>query len=98
MNVGPWIRPTTKLLGCHVTQGSHQLAFMGQVSSVLTRGQPEVSNPQGPLSVQQQVGRLNVAVNDALLVRICQCLRSLQSQLPDVSPILRRVVCRVQDV
>ena len=79
-----------RLLRTHVTQRPHQVARHRQAGlAVLHVGQPEVGHPHAAATVQQQVARLDVAVDDAHLVGVVQRLRRLDAQLrhaPEVSP------------
>ena len=71
-----------RLLRAHVTQRAHQVARHRQAGlAVLHVGQAEVGHPQLAAPVQQQVGRLDVAMDDAQLVGVVQRLGRLDAQL-----------------
>ena len=53
------------LLGAHVAERAQQVAGHGQAGVVLELGQAEVGDPEVAAVVEQQVGRLDVAVDDA---------------------------------
>ena len=73
----------------HVPQRADNVAGARQLIAALGLGQAEVGDPDLALSVQQQVGGLDVAVEDALLVGILQSLRHLDADPRHAAKILR---------
>ena len=57
-----------------------QVAGHGQPGLAVAVGQTEVGNPHAALSVHQQVGRLDIAMDHAQLVRVLQRLGRLHPQ------------------
>jgi hypothetical protein len=79
-----------RLLGAHVAQRAHQVAGDGQPGVALDVGQAKVGDPEAAAAVQQQVGLLDVAVDDAQLVGVVQRLGRLDAQLghaAEVGPV-----------
>ena len=66
--------------GTHVPHGSHDVTRPGQRRVRLAEGQSEVGDPQFALGIQQKVGRLDVAVDDAVLVGGVQRLGRLDAK------------------
>ena len=79
------------LLRAHVPHRPHHVAGPGQRRVRLASGQPEVRDPQLARVVQQQVGRLHVAVHDAMLVGAMQGPGRLDAQPRDRPEVLGRV-------
>ena len=79
INVGPWIAPALEPFGSHVTYGTRNLARVGQVVNPERLCQSEVGHPYDSLAIQQEVRRLDVAMQDALTVRIIQRIRNLDA-------------------
>ena len=69
------------LLGAHVAQRAEQVAGHGQAGLGVELGQAEVGDPEAAAGVEQQVGRLDVAVDDAERVGVVQGLGRLDAQL-----------------
>ncbi len=67
------------LLRAHVARRPQQQAGHRQRGFLDALGQAEVGQPDHALGVQEEVGRLDVAVDDAALVRVRQRLRRLQA-------------------
>ena len=71
VDIGPVIDRSTisqGLLLAHVTQSADQIPAHGQAGEVLTVRQAEVGNPKIAARVHQQVGGLDVAMDDADLM------------------------------
>ena len=60
------------LFGTHVADRAHDVACVRQARSIVEVGQAEVGNPDVSAEVDQEIRRLDVPVNDALLVGILQ--------------------------
>ena len=68
------------LLGTHVAWRAQQFAAAGQGEIVPVPGEAEVGDPQHATLVEEEVGRLDVAVNDTALVGVGQALRGLDAE------------------
>ncbi len=84
-------RVSRRLFRRHVRRGPHHRAFLGELLVALRpRRQAEVHQQRFPLFIEHDVGRLHVAVDDALAVRVRQRLREAPHDLdglPDVPPL-----------
>jgi hypothetical protein len=83
VDVGPVVHHPglgLRLLRAHVPQRPEQVAGDGQLGMAADQGQPEVGHPQLAAGVEQEVGRLDVAVDDAHLVGVLQRLGRLGAQ------------------
>ena len=73
------------LFGRHVVWCAHDLAFTGQAKRLRFLAQdlrqPEVGNLHPALAVHQHVLRFDVAMDDALVVGILQCVADLRHDL-----------------
>ena len=69
-----------RLLGAHVAERAEQVAGHRQPGVALDAGQAEVGDPEVAARVDQQVRRLDVAVQDPLLVRVLERLGRLESR------------------
>ena len=78
-----------RLLGAHVAQRAGQVAGERQAGVPLDVGHAEVGDPQIAALVQKQVGRLDVAVNDPLVVCVAERLGGLDAQAGDGAQIGR---------
>ncbi len=79
VELGPGVAPALKPLGGHVANRAHDVADFGQVIRIRRLGQPEVRDPNIAPGVQQQVRRLDVAVEDPLAIGILQGLGNLKT-------------------
>ena len=77
-----------RLLGTHVTHRAHQVAGPRQRGVGLAAGESEVGHPELAVAVQQQIGGLDVAMDDAVFVGRVQGPRRLNSQPHDRPKIL----------
>jgi hypothetical protein len=81
-DVGTPVNDTgASLLGAHIPRGSKQTIMLCKARVSDPSGQAEVGDPDCPLGVDQQVGRLDVAVDDSLVVGVSECLGSLKADL-----------------
>src|SRR5205823_4898711 len=64
IDVAPRVGPAIEPLRRHVAQRADDVAGLGRTVAPLGLGQPEVGEPDSPLGVEQQVRRLDVAVED----------------------------------
>ena len=71
VEVGPGVPLAAEPLGGHVAERAQDVAGPGQVV-VVDLGQAEVADPDDALGVEQEVRRLDVAVEDAAGVRVGQ--------------------------
>ena len=71
VDVGPGVPLAPEPLGGHVAERAQDVAGLGQ-PVVLPLGQAEVGDPDHPLGVEQQVRRLDVAVDDPAGVGVGQ--------------------------
>ena len=77
VDVAARVRLADEPLGGQVAQRADHVARARQLVIPLRLGQAEVGHPERPLDVQQQVGRLDVAMDDPVGVRVGQRLRRL---------------------
>ena len=75
-----------KLLGGHVTQGSHHVSGLGQVVVLGCLGQSKIGNPDIVFLVKQQVGRFDITVQDAVSVRVMDRISDLNANVGDLNP------------
>ena len=76
-----------ELFGGHVTQRADHVAGMGEVLRVAQLGQSEVGDPDRAAAVQEQVGRLDVAVQGPLLMGVLQGVGNLDAEPGHVAPV-----------
>jgi hypothetical protein len=69
------------LLRTHVADRADQVAGHGHAGVTLHAGQAEVGDPQLAAPVDEQVGRLDVAMDDALVVGVLQRPGGLQAEV-----------------
>ncbi len=67
------------LLGRHVPRRTHHLAGHGQVELLALHllGKTEIGDPYPSFLINQDVARLDIAVDHAVLVRVIQCVGDL---------------------
>ena len=80
VDVGAGIPLAAESLGRDISDSANDVAGVGQ-AFVLALGQAEVGDPDHSGRVQEQVRRLDVAVNDAAGVRVRQRLGDLAADL-----------------
>lgn len=71
------------LLGAHVTGSAQEAVMLGDAGIGESAGKAKIGHPDRSLFVDQEIGRLDVAVNDAMMVRMGQGFRGLQPDLGD---------------
>ena len=84
VDVGPVIDDPAagrRLLGAHVPQRSEDVAGHRQAAVGLHARQAEIGDPEVAMHVNQQVGGLDVAVDDPLAMGIIEGLGGLQAQV-----------------
>ena len=84
-----------RLFGTHVADRADQVARLGQAGRVMEVGQAEVGDPDVAAEVDQEVRRLDVAMHDALLMRIFEGFRRLRHAPGDRPIPLRRLAAIV---
>ena len=87
VDVATAVGPAAEALRGHVPQRADDVPLVGQLHRVVRLRQPEVGDPGGPLRVQEDIRRLDVAMQDALVMRVVQRLGDLQADArhaPDV--------------
>ena len=62
----------------HVVRGAGEVAGLGQARALVVAGEPEVGQQRRAVGAQQDVGRLHVAVHDAVRMYVGECLRDRQ--------------------
>ena len=78
-------------LGGEITQRADHVAGIRQVVAARQLRQAEVGDPGDLVLVDQDVRRLDVAVQDALVVRVIEGLRRLDADPGDESPVVGAV-------
>src|SRR5216684_360763 len=73
----------------HVSERADEVARTGRVAP-LVFGQSEVADPSLPFLIQQNVGRLDVAMNHSLLVGVHQGVGHLKSDAGHAAIVLGR--------
>jgi len=76
-------RPTEKQLRCDVVAAAEQLIDLGEIG-VGNLGQPEVDDAAAALVVDQDVPRLQIAMNHALLVDAVQARQDLRDDVDHI--------------
>src|SRR4051812_47594590 len=84
-----------RLLPAHVAERTGHVAGGGEALATLNRRQPEVCDPQMAALIDQQVARLNVAMNDTDLMGMFQSYRGLLNPLRYSAGICRRVPAQI---
>ena len=71
INVGAGVRCTAKSLRRQIAQRAHHVSAVGQVAPFLFR-EAKIGDPDNAVRIEQQVGRLDVAVQNALAMGMRQ--------------------------
>ena len=79
------------LLGAHVAQGADHVAGDGERIAAADVREPEVGDVDRAVRIEQQIGRLNIAVNDAELVRMLRASAACKPQRPPCVKLARRI-------
>ena len=87
VDVAPAVRDAPEPLGGHVPQGPDHVLRLRQVLPLLEFRQAEVGNPDIADRIQEQVRRLDVAVQHAALVGVRQGVGHLGAQAGDLAVI-----------
>ena len=85
VDVGADVALALEPLGCHVPDRAEDVAGVRQVVGVRGLGQAEVGDPDVPLGVEEEVAGLDVAVQDALVVRVVEGLGHLHAEAGDAA-------------
>ena len=94
VDVGTGVAAALEPLGGHVADRAHDVAGAGQVAVAGDLGQAEVGDPDRAVGVEQEVRRLDVAVQDAVLVGVVEGLGDLKPDPRHASRVLRGRVGR----
>ena len=92
IHVGAGVAPAVEGFGRHVPERAQDVAGVRQVLLVVRLGQAEIGHPDHPGGVQQEVRRLDVAMEHALGVGVLQGVGDLHADpghaLPVAGPLL----------
>ena len=91
INVGSLVddpSPGQGLLGAHVTERTDHVAGMSQAEITGKPRQSEIGDPERTIRVDQQVGRLDVAMEDAQTMGVVKCIGRLSTKSGDVAAIV----------
>ena len=81
------MEPVASLLGTHVARRAEQAVVVGEPRIGQAASQAEVGDPNVPLGVDQQVGRLDVAMNHPLVMGVRQGIGRLKTDCGDPTKI-----------
>ena len=87
VDIATGIVPAIKGFRRHIAERAEDVAAVGQVLLVLDLGQAKVGHPDGAARIQQQVRRFDIAVQDALLVRVLQGVGDLHADSCHALPV-----------
>src|SRR4029079_10563680 len=68
------------MFGRHVAQRPDQVARVRELFHAFGFGEPKISDPDGALSVEKEIGRLDIAMQHALTMSMIQSVGYLSSQ------------------
>ena len=83
IDVGPLVddpAPSHGLLGAHVAERADHVAGACQAEIAWKPRQPEIRDPERTVGVDQEVGRLDVAMKDAEAMGMVECVGRLGPQ------------------
>ena len=86
-DVAAGVGVAVELFGRHVAERAEDVAGVGQVLLIGGLGEAEVGDPDTAMSVEEQVARFDVAVDDALLVGVLEGLGGLEADAGDALPV-----------
>ena len=72
--------PGQRLLGAHVPERADHVAGAREAEVAGESGQAEVGDPDRAVGVDQEVGRLDVAMEDTQAMGVVQRIRRLEAQ------------------
>ncbi len=72
-----------QLLGRHVLQRSHDVARLRELADVAQLGQSEIGYPDFTAAIEQQVGGLHIAMQNAMAMRVGERTGGLHTQSRD---------------
>ena len=87
VDVAAFVALSVEPLRSQVSQRTGQVAVLGDLRRVRRAGQPEISDPHDPLVVQQEVRRLYVPVQRALIVCVGDCRGGLVAGVGHEPPV-----------
>ena len=77
IDLAPRVVAPRELLGGHVLQRAQHVARVREPVLLQSFREPEVRDPDMAVAIEQQVGRLHVAMERAMLVRMVQSIRDI---------------------
>ena len=77
--------PRQGLLGAHVTQRADHVSGMRQAQITGKPRQPKIGDPKRPVSVDQQIGRFDITMQNAKAMRVVEGFGRLNAKLRDVA-------------
>ena len=80
VDVGSTVTLSSKTFRSHITQRAEDVASLREVK-FCGFGQTEVGQPNRTTSIEQEIGRFNIAVDDPPLVDIGKCICDLVTDI-----------------